>query len=87
MTAPGAPRVVSQVLTRGPPAAQAQRELVELVTALTEHGADVSNGIHSVAGRMPGQMSSRSTFAVDQGHSSTMRQASRHTRAPIRSPI
>ncbi len=37
-------------------AAQAQRELVGLVAALTEHGVDVTYGIHPVAGRMPGQM-------------------------------
>jgi NAD(P) transhydrogenase subunit beta len=37
-------------------AAQAQRELVELATALGKHGTDVSYGIHPVAGRMPGQM-------------------------------
>ena len=37
-------------------AAQAQHEVVELAAALTEHGVEVSYGIHPVAGRMPGQM-------------------------------
>jgi len=37
-------------------AAQAQHEIVELAAALTEHGVEVSYGIHPVAGRMPGQM-------------------------------
>jgi NAD(P) transhydrogenase subunit beta len=37
-------------------AAQAQHEVVALAQALTEHGVDVSYGIHPVAGRMPGHM-------------------------------
>ena len=37
-------------------AAQAQHEVVELAQALTNHGIEVSYGIHPVAGRMPGQM-------------------------------
>lgn len=37
-------------------AAQGQHELVELAQALTEHGVDVSYGIHPVAGRMPGHL-------------------------------
>jgi NAD(P) transhydrogenase subunit beta len=37
-------------------AAQAQHEVVALARALTEHGVDVSYGIHPVAGRMPGHM-------------------------------
>jgi NAD(P) transhydrogenase subunit beta len=37
-------------------AAQGQHELVQLAQALTEHGVDVSYGIHPVAGRMPGHM-------------------------------
>jgi NAD(P) transhydrogenase subunit beta len=37
-------------------AAQAQHEAVALAQALTDHGVDVSYGIHPVAGRMPGHM-------------------------------
>ncbi|MDT4991893.1 MAG: H+-translocating transhydrogenase subunit beta [Actinoplanes sp.] len=37
-------------------AAQAQHEVVALAQALTEHGVEVSYGIHPVAGRMPGHM-------------------------------
>jgi NAD(P) transhydrogenase subunit beta len=37
-------------------AAQAQHEVVQLAQALTDHGVDVSYGIHPVAGRMPGHM-------------------------------
>jgi NAD(P) transhydrogenase subunit beta len=37
-------------------AAQAQHEVVQLAQALTNHGVDVSYGIHPVAGRMPGHM-------------------------------
>jgi proton-translocating NAD(P)+ transhydrogenase subunit beta len=37
-------------------AAQAQHEVVALAQALTDHGVDVSYGIHPVAGRMPGHM-------------------------------
>ena len=37
-------------------AAQAQHEVVALAQALTDHGVEVSYGIHPVAGRMPGHM-------------------------------
>ena len=37
-------------------AAQAQHEVVALARALTDHGIEVSYGIHPVAGRMPGHM-------------------------------
>jgi NAD(P) transhydrogenase subunit beta len=37
-------------------AAQAQHEVVALAQAPTDRGADVSYGIHAVAGRMPGHM-------------------------------
>ncbi|WP_406043308.1 NAD(P)(+) transhydrogenase (Re/Si-specific) subunit beta [Micromonospora sp. NBC_00898] len=37
-------------------AAQAQHEVVALAQALSDHGVEVSYGIHPVAGRMPGHM-------------------------------
>ena len=37
-------------------AAQAQHELVALVTALASHGVEVTYAVHPVAGRMPGHM-------------------------------
>ena len=36
--------------------AQAQRELADLGTLLKDHGVEVSDAIHPVAGRMPGHM-------------------------------